>query len=114
MRTPVRFSVDLTGLMVPRADEPRLLSPKQVAERCNVSSSSVIAAINRGELRAARLGRHYRIPEGAVGDWIESKMVEPPGRPVVPFGSLPEPVAPPARTEAGSLARLVAPERGTR
>jgi excisionase family DNA binding protein len=113
MRVPVRFSVDLTGLTVPRALEPPLLSPQQVAERCNVSASTVVAAIQRGELRAARLGRRYRIAEEAVTAWIESQTVRPPGRPVVPFGSLPEPVArPPARDEAGSAARLVALERG--
>ncbi len=71
-----------------------------------------MAAIPRGDLRAARLGRKYRIAEEAVGAWIESQMVPPPGAPVVPFGSLPEPVKPPAKKEAGSLARLVALERG--
>jgi excisionase family DNA binding protein len=109
----VRFSVDLTGLTVPRAAEPPSLSAQQVAERCNVSSSTVVAAIQRGELRAARLGRKYRIAQEAVSAWIESQMVPAPGAPVVPLGSLPEPIKPPAQTEAGSLARLFALERGT-
>jgi hypothetical protein len=65
-----------------------------------------------GRATATRLGRKYRIAEEAVGAWIESQMVPPPGAPVVPFGSLPVPVQPPARTEAGSLARLFALERG--
>jgi excisionase family DNA binding protein len=110
MKTPVRFSVALTGLT--RAADLPLLSPKQVGDRCNVSSACVIAAINRGELKASRLGRQYRIREDAVGEWIESQTVQANTPPLVSLGSLPEPVAPPTRAEAGSLARLFELERG--
>jgi excisionase family DNA binding protein len=110
MKTPVRFSVALSG--VTRASELPLLSPKQVAERCNVSSACVIAAINRGELKASRLGRQYRIREDAVGEWIDSQTVQANTAPLVSLGALPEPVSLPPRTEAGSLARLFELERG--
>ena len=77
MKRPVRLSIALSGVPVPEAREPRLLSVQQVAERCNLSYGGVVAAINRGELRAARLGRRLRIPEDAVGEWIASQMVQP-------------------------------------
>ena len=76
MRSPVRFSIALSGVPAPR-NEPQLLSPQQVAERCNLSYGGVVAAINRGELRAARLGRRLRIPADAVDEWVESQMVRP-------------------------------------
>ena len=112
MKRPVRLSIALSGVPVPEAREPRLLSVQQVAERCNLSYGGVVAAINRGELRAARLGRRLRIPEDAVGEWIASQMVQPrrQGPPARP-GLLPEP-RPPVADEAGSVARLVALERG--
>jgi excisionase family DNA binding protein len=110
----LRFSVHLSGVPGAGRDETRLLSPKEVAERCSVSASSVLSAIKRGELRAARLGRLYRIPEPAVDEWIESRMVPPPEPSVMPFGSLPEPVRLPARSAAGTQARLLALERGVK
>jgi excisionase family DNA binding protein len=107
MRSPVRFSIALSGVPKPR-NEPQLLSPQQVAERCNLSYGGVVAAINRGELRAARLGRRLRIPADAVDEWVESQMVRPRAR--VRLGSLPDP-EPPVRSGAGSVDRLVALER---
>jgi excisionase family DNA binding protein len=108
MRTPVRFSIALSGVPGPR-NEPRLLSPQQVAERCNLSYGGVVAAINRGELRAARLGRRLRIPADAVDEWVESQMVRP-RRSAAPLGSLPDP-APAVRSGAGSADRLLALQR---
>jgi excisionase family DNA binding protein len=108
MRSPVRFSIALSGVPAPR-EEPRLLSPQQVAERCNLSYGGVVAAINRGELRAARLGRRLRIPADAVDEWVESQMVQP-RRAASRLGSLPEP-APAVRSDAGSPDRLAALER---
>jgi excisionase family DNA binding protein len=106
------LSIALSGVPVPPVAEPRLLSVQQVAERCNLSYGGVVAAINRGDLRAARLGRRLRIPEDAVGEWIASHMVQPRRQgPAAPRGSLPEP-RPPMASEAGSAARLIALEGG--
>ena len=112
MKRPVRLSIALSGVPTPEVREPRLLSVQQVAERCNLSYGGVVAAINRGELRAARLGRRLRIPEDAVGEWIASQMVQPRRQgPRAPRGSLPG-RGRAAADEAGSVARLVALERG--
>jgi excisionase family DNA binding protein len=51
----------------------RLLTPSDVADRCQVSTKTVLRAIHRGRLRASRLGEHgaYRIREADAERWIE-------------------------------------------
>ena len=55
----------------------RLLTPGDVAERCQVSTKTVLRAIHRGGLRASRLGAQgaYRIREVDVDAWIEESVV---------------------------------------
>lgn len=89
--------------------DQRLLSPQQVADRCGLSYGTVLHAIHRGELRAARLGSRLRVPETAIDEWVTRQLVEPRER----LGSLPEPVASPGPAGVGSLARLVALERNS-
>ena len=58
----------------------RLLTPSDVAERCQVSTKTVLRAIHRGRLRASRLGEQgaYRIREADAEQWIESCVLEVP------------------------------------
>jgi excisionase family DNA binding protein len=56
----------------------RLLTPSDVADRCQVSTKTVLRAIHRGRLRASRLGEHgaYRIREADAESWIEACVLE--------------------------------------
>jgi excisionase family DNA binding protein len=55
----------------------RLLTPTDVAERCQVSTKTVLRAIHRGRLRASRLGEQgaYRIRAVDVEEWIEASVL---------------------------------------
>jgi excisionase family DNA binding protein len=79
----------------------RLLTPRDVADRCQVSTKTVLRAIHRGRLRACRLGEQgaYRIREADAERWIESCVLETETRPAS--------TVPPPRVEAGSAHRLV-------
>ena len=57
-----------------------LLTPADVARRCQVSTKTVLRAIQAGRLRASRLGQKgaYRVREIDVDVWIEAAIVEPP------------------------------------
>jgi excisionase family DNA binding protein len=84
----------------------QLLTPGDVAERCQVSTKTVLRAIHRGRLRASRLGEHgaFRIREADVERWIEASVLEVsmPAREI----AVPVPAAP-------ALGRLVlAPDMG--
>ena len=59
-----------------------LLTPADVAERCQVSAKTVLRAIHRGSLRACRLGEcgAYRIRGTDVEAWIEESVVTPSAR----------------------------------
>jgi excisionase family DNA binding protein len=83
----------------------RLLTPGDVADRCQVSTKTVLRAIHRGRLRASRLGEQgaYRIREADAEQWIESCVLQ------IPTSAVP----PATRAETGSAGRLVlAPEMG--
>jgi excisionase family DNA binding protein len=58
----------------------RLLTPSDLADRCQVSTKTVLRAIHRGRLRASRLGEQsaYRIREADAEQWIESCVLEIP------------------------------------
>ena len=60
----------------------RLLTPADVAERCQISTKTVLRAIHRGRLRASRLGEHgaYRMHAADVDAWIEASAL--PAQPV--------------------------------
>ena len=59
--------------------DERLLTPADVAERCQISAKSVLRAIHRGHLRAYRLGERgaYRLREYDVDAWLEQAIVTP-------------------------------------
>ena len=87
----------------------RLLTPADVAERCQISTKTVLRAIHRGRLRASRLGEHgaYRMSEADVDAWIEASVltVAPVRRSAVPL-----PVRIPAEPANGRL--VLSPDMG--
>ena len=57
----------------------RLLTPQDVADRCQISTKTVLRAIRAGRLRACRLGTRggFRIHPADAEAWIASSTVEP-------------------------------------
>jgi excisionase family DNA binding protein len=51
----------------------RFLTPAEVAEQLRVSSMTVYRLIKSGELRAARIGKSYRISEDDVDAYLQSR-----------------------------------------
>lgn len=58
--------------------------PAELAARVGLSAKAIYRAIERGELRAARVARGSRllIPVGAAEAWLEQNMVKPSAGPV--------------------------------
>ena len=52
--------------------ESRFLTPAEVSERLQVSARTVQRLIQRGELKAFRVGRQVRIPELALKEMLDS------------------------------------------
>jgi excisionase family DNA binding protein len=74
-----------------------LLTPADVAERCQISTKTVLRAIRSGRLRAYRLGARgtYRMRMADVEAWLEETQV--PTAAVVPLRPrepMPSPSAP--------------------
>lgn len=63
----------------------RLLTPAHVAERCQISTKTVLRAIRSGRLRASRLGEHaaFRLRPEDVEAWIDESVFAPPVKAVV-------------------------------
>jgi len=51
----------------------RFLTPAEVAELLRVSSMTVYRLIKSGELRAARIGKSYRISEEDVDTYLQGR-----------------------------------------
>lgn len=51
----------------------RFLTPAEVAEQLRVSSMTVYRLIKSGELRAARIGKSYRIREEDVDAYLQDR-----------------------------------------
>ena len=79
-----------------------LLRVSEAAELAGLSTRAIYRAIERGELRAARLCSRLRIPRAAFDEWVERSAVHPAERPLVPA---PAAEPPPA---AGSFRALLA------
>ena len=79
-------------------DEP-LLRVSEAAELACLSTRAIYRAIERGELRAARLCSRLRIPRAAFDEWIERSTVRPAEPPAKP---------PPPRMPVGSFRALLA------
>ncbi|MGQ0830844.1 MAG: helix-turn-helix domain-containing protein [Microthrixaceae bacterium] len=52
---------------------PRFLTPAEVADQLRVSSMTVYRLIKAGELRAARIGKSYRISEDDVDAYLAAR-----------------------------------------
>jgi excisionase family DNA binding protein len=52
---------------------PRLLTPTEVAEQLRVSTMTVYRLIKAGDLRAARIGKSFRIAEDDVDTYLASR-----------------------------------------
>jgi excisionase family DNA binding protein len=69
--------------MARRSEPPveRLLTVVQVAELLGTSERFPRRLIAERRIRFVRVGRHVRIPESALGEFIDAGMVEPSTRP---------------------------------
>ena len=82
-----------------------LLRVSEAAELAGLSTRAIYRAIERGELRAARLCSRLRIPREAFDEWIERSAVRPPERPLAPPPPAPEPAPAPGSFRALLTAR---------
>jgi excisionase family DNA binding protein len=55
------------------APRPRLLTPNEVADLLRVSTMTVYRLIKAGDLRAARIGKSFRISEDDVDRYLQSR-----------------------------------------
>ncbi len=53
--------------------EPKVYTPEQVAQQLLVSPRTVLRLIERGELRAIRVGRQWRIPKDALDAYLRGE-----------------------------------------
>ncbi len=59
--------------MATSSARPRFLTPAEVADQLRVSSMTVYRLIKSGELRAARIGKSYRIREEDVDAYLQAR-----------------------------------------
>jgi excisionase family DNA binding protein len=59
--------------MATDATRPRFLTPAEVAEELRVSAMTVYRLIKAGELRAARIGKSYRIRPDDVDAYLSDR-----------------------------------------
>ena len=59
-----------------------MLTPKDIAARCQINPKTVLRAIRSGRLRASQLGERaaYRVLEADYEAWLAATVVEPPLR----------------------------------
>ncbi len=51
--------------------EDKYFTPEEIAEKYKVSKATVYNWIQKGKLKAIRLGKSVRIPESALNDFIQ-------------------------------------------
>jgi len=54
---------------MPRDDE--MMTPEEVADWLKVSYATALRLIKSGDLPAIRVGRQYRVPQGALLDMVK-------------------------------------------
>jgi excisionase family DNA binding protein len=59
--------------MATQPARPRFLTPAEVADNLRVSAMTVYRLIKSGELRAARIGKSYRIREEDVDAYLSAR-----------------------------------------
>lgn len=55
------------------ADPDRLYTIQETAERCSVPVSTIRARIDKGDLWTVPMGKHVRIPQRAITEFIEAQ-----------------------------------------
>lgn len=98
----------MVGGPEPLRDKERLLRPREVAERTQLSYHAVLRAIHRGELRAFRVCQRIRLRAGDVEEWIQANPIASTGA-----SSPPSPLFRAPQPERGSRAALRALEKRT-
>jgi excisionase family DNA binding protein len=73
--------------------EAAFLRPAEAAELAGLSTRAIYRAIERGELRAARLCSRLRIPRSAFDDWVERCVVRAAEPPAATYPRVPRPAA---------------------
>jgi excisionase family DNA binding protein len=73
--------------------EATFLRPSEAAEITGLSTRAIYRAIERGELRAARLCSRLRIPRDAFDEWVERCSVRAPEPAPTAYPRVPPPVA---------------------
>ncbi len=73
--------------------EAAFLRPAEAAEITGLSTRAIYRAIERGELRAARLCSRLRIPRAAFEQWVERCAVRSPERSPEMYPRVPPPAA---------------------
>lgn len=56
-------------------DDEKLISPREVAERCSVDVGTVWRWIRMGKLPAVQLGRNYRVSVSALRAFLHEQEV---------------------------------------
>lgn len=72
--------------------EAAFLRPAEAAQLTGLSTRAIYRAIERGELRAARLCSRLRIPRAAFDEWVECCVVRAPER-ATTYPRVPPPAA---------------------
>jgi excisionase family DNA binding protein len=73
--------------------EATFLRPSEAAEITGLSTRAIHRAIERGELRAARLCSRLGIPRAAFEEWVERCALRAAERPPETYPRVPPPVA---------------------
>lgn len=60
-----------------RSDEPIVLSIAEAAARLGIHRQTLRAAIERGDLRAVRIGRRWLVPIAAIDELLEGHRARP-------------------------------------
>jgi excisionase family DNA binding protein len=69
-------AAELEGVFHMAVSRARFLTPREVADLLRVSSMTVYRLIKSGELRAARVGKAYRILEDDVDAYLAGRFTQ--------------------------------------
>ncbi len=72
----VRKEVNMAANSERPLGEVRFLTVAEVATSMRVSKMTVYRLVHSGTLPAVRVGRSFRVPEHAVGDYLRESFVE--------------------------------------
>ena len=73
MRTLPATPLERGAFLATSSPRPRFLTPAEVAQQLRVSAMTVYRLIKAGDLRAARIGKSYRIREDDVDAYLQDR-----------------------------------------